>query len=224
MVEIIRDALVWLMSWVLDRKPHGGEAFRLLALIATTGVATWLSLYWRDFAYRSPALRRRLLPEERYAGRYLQAVWRGDEVRYSIVNIYYNRPRQRFEVAGRTYGPSGGELSSFRSNYLLFPSGKDDTIEFIWQGSRSASGYTRMTLENTDEDYIQGEGLVMTFDAQPKAYPLRFKHLHDHHVRQALGVDAPVHAAEEPAFVRKFHAMYGEVVQDGFAGHEKVAA
>jgi hypothetical protein len=224
MFEVISSALIWIMSWVLDRRPHGGEALRLILLILLTGFATWLGLYWRDLAYRSPSIRRRLLPEERYAGRYLQAVWHGGAPRYTIVNIYYNRERKRFEVAGRVYSPAGEELSSFKSSYMLFPSSKDDNIEFVWQGSRSASGYTRMTLEDSDEDYIQGDGLVMTFDAKPKAYPIRFKHLHEHYVREALGVRSPAHPSEEPEFIRKFHAMYGGAVKEGFAAAEKAEA
>lgn len=224
MFEVIREALIWIMSWVLDRRPHGGEAFRLLFLIAFTALATWLSFYWKDLAYRSPTIRRRLLPEERYAGRYLQAVLRGGEVRYSIVNIYFNRTKKRFEVAGRTYGSGGDDLSFFGSHYVIFPSDKDENIEFIWQGRRASAGYTRMTLIGSDEDYIQGDGLVMTFHTQPKVYPIRFKHLHDRFVREALGVHSPVHADEEPEFIRKFHAMYGGAVKEGLSGAERAAA
>ncbi len=218
MFEVIRDALIWIMSWVLDRRPHGGEAFRLLFLIAFSILATWLTFYWKDLAYRSPTIRRRLMPEERYAGRYLQALCRQGEVRYSFVHIFYNWRRRRFEVAGRTYSPAGEELTAFKSTYVQFPSDKDDNIEFIWQATNASTGYTRMTLQDGDEDYIQGDGLVMIFGAQPKAYPLQFKHLHDHHVREALGVSSPMNSAEEPDFVKKFHARYGARVLEGFGG------
>ncbi len=224
MFEVIRDALIWIMSWVLDRRPHGEEAFRLLFLIAFSVLATLLTFYWKDLAYRSSAIRRRLMPEERFAGRYLQAIWRNGEVRYSFVNIFYNAKRRRYEVAGRTYSPAGEELTDFKSAYVLFPSDKDANIEFIWRASNSSQGYTRMTLEDSDEDYIQGDGLVITFDAWPRAYPVRFKHLNDNHVREALGVRSPVDSSEEPDFVRKFHAAFGARVMEGFGGAAKAQA
>jgi len=222
--ELIREALIWAMSWVLDRQPQGQEAFRLFFLVIFTGIATALSFYWRDFAFRSPSIRRRLLPDERYAGRYLQAVWRGDQVRYAIVHIYYNRRKRRFEALGRNYNSSGEEVSSFKSNYMLFPSDKDENIEFIWQGNRSASGYTRMRVETSDEDYIEGDGFVMTFGQKPKTFPILFKHLHSGHVRQALGINAPAHSSEEPRFIRRFHAKLGDAVREGFeSAAEEVA-
>jgi hypothetical protein len=224
MFEVIQEALIWIMSWMLDRRPHGGEALRLLLLIAITGVATWLSLYWRDLAYRSSAMRRRLLPEERYAGRYLQAIWRSGKVRYAIVNIYYNGRKRRFEVAGRNYSPAGDEVSSFRSAYVLFPSDSDNFIEFIWQGSGASTGYTRMALEDSDEDYVEGEGHMVTLHARPDTYPIRFKKLHDRYVRPALGVNSPAHPFEEPAFIRKFNKMYGASVEEGFADSREMAA
>ena len=221
MFEVIRDALVWIMSWVLDRRPHEGEAFRLLFLIGFSVLATWIALYWRDLAYRSHTIRRRLMPEERYAGRYLQALWRQGEVRYSFVNIFYNGRRRRFEIAGRTYSPAGEELTDFQSTYVRFPSEKDANIEFIWHAGKGSRGYTLMTLEDNDEDYIQGDGSVITFGAWPRSYPIRFKHLHDHHVHKALGVRSPANSREEPEFVKKFHAKYGGVVLEGFGGQAK---
>ena len=217
MFEVIRDALIWIMSWVLDRRPHSEEAFRLLFLIAFSVLATWLTIYWKNLAYRSSTIRRRLMPDERYAGRYLQALWRNGELRYSFVHIFYNGKRRRYEVAGRTYSPEGKELTDFKSTYVLFPSDKDANIEFIWRAN-SSQGYTRMTLEDSDEDYIQGDGLVISFDAWPRAYPVRFKHLHDHHVRKALGVRSPTESSEEPDFVKRFHAAFGAHVMEGFGG------
>ena len=79
--------------------------------------------------------------------RYLQAVWRNGEVRYSFVNIFYNARRRRYEVAGRTYSPAGEKLNDFNSTYVLFPSSKDADIEFIWRARNASRGYTRMTLE-----------------------------------------------------------------------------
>jgi hypothetical protein len=214
--EVMREALIWAMGWVLERQPQTEEALRLFLLIFFTGIATALSFYWRDLAYRSPSIRRKLLPDERYAGRYLQAVWRSDEVRYAVIHIYFNSRKRRFEALGRNYNSSGEETSSFKANYMLFPSDKDDNIEFIWQGSHSSAGYTRMRVETSDEDYIEGDGFVMTFGQKPKTYPLLFKHLHNRHVRQALGVDAPLHSAEEPRFIRKFHAKLGGAVRESF--------
>ena len=221
MFEVSRDAVIWIMSLVLDRRPHDGEAFRLLFLITFSVLAAVLILYWKDFAYRSSAIRHRLLREERYAGRYLQALWRNGEVRYSFVNIFYNARRRRYEVAGRTYSPTGEELTNFNSTYVLFPSRKNATIEFLWRAKPSSQGYTRMTLEDFGESYIQGDGLVITFGAWPRAYPVRFKHLHDHHVREALGVRSPANSSEEPEFVRKFHAVFGARVMEGFGGGVK---
>src|SRR3974390_3441244 len=98
MIEVIREGLIWLVGWVLDREPEGLEPFRLLFLIFATGVVTWLSFYWRSLALRSPTIRKRRPPEERYAGRYLQAVGREGGLRYSFVHIYYNPRRRRFEA------------------------------------------------------------------------------------------------------------------------------
>ena len=221
MFEFIRDALIWITSWVLDRRPHSGEAFRLLFLIAFSVLATWLAFHWRTFVCRYATVRRRLMPDERYAGRYLQALWRQGEIRYSFVNIFYNWRRRRFEVAGRTYNPAGEVLATFQSANVRFPSGKDANIEFVWRTRDNATGFTRMTLEDSDEDYIQGHGSVITFDGWPKSYPVRFKHLHDQHVRGALGVGSPASSADEPDFIRKFHARYGEHVMEGFGGAGK---
>ncbi len=224
MYEVIRGALIWIMSGVLDRQPEGGEALRMLLLALFPGIATWAGVYWRDLAYRSPAIRRNLLADERYAGRYLQAVRRGNEIRYAIIHIYYNRRKRRFEALGRNYNSSGEGVSSFRSNYMLFPSDKDENIEFIWQGSRAASGYTRMRVETSDEDYIEGDGYVMTFGQKPKTFPILFKHLHGGHVQQALGISVPVHSSEEPRFIRKFHATLGDAVREGFESAAEAVA
>ncbi len=218
MYEVIQEALIWIMSGVLDRQPQGGEALRMLLLAVFPGIATWAGVYWRGLAFRSTGIRRRLLPGERYAGQYLQAVRRGDEVRYVIVHIYYNRSKSRFEALGRNYNSSGEQTSSFKSNYMIFPSDKDDNIEFIWQGSRAASGYTRMTVENPDGDYIEGDGYVIVFGAKPKAFPILFKHLHGRHVRDALGIAPPTQAGEEGRFIRKFHAKLGGAVKEAFEG------
>jgi hypothetical protein len=224
MFEVIWDAPIWIMSWVVDRRLHSDQAFRLLFLIGFSILATLLSLHWKNLAYRFQAIRRRLLRNERYAGRYLQALWRNGELRYSFVNIFYNARQRRYEVAGRTYSPAGQQLNDFKSTYVLFPSDKDASIEFIWRASNSSQGYTRMTLEDSDKDYIQGNGHVITFDAWPRSYPIRFKHLHDHHVREALGVRSPATSREEPEFVRKFHAAFGTHVMEGFGGAAKAEA
>ena len=222
MFDVIRDTAIWIMSLVLDREPNTGEAFRFILLIVFTVFAAWMSFYWRDWAYRSPAIRRKLLPNDRFSGRYLQALLHDGEVRYSIVSIHFNREKRRFEIIGRAYGPAGNDLASFHSGYILFPSGKDDSIEFIWQGRKTASansfgGYTRMIVDPSDEGYIEGTGFVIPFGAEPKVYPLRFKHLHDHHVASALGIHSPRHAGDEPAFIQKFHAMYGDAVKEGLS-------
>jgi hypothetical protein len=220
-MEAIWDSLIWIMSWAVDRRLHSEQALRLLFLMAFSAVVTILALYWKDLAYRSSAIRRRLMRGERYAGRYLQALWRNGEVRYSFVNIFYNARGRRYEVAGRTYSPAGEKLNDFSSTYVLFQSSKDADIEFIWQARNASRGYTRMTLEDSKEDYIQGDGLVITFSSWPRAYPVRFKHLHDHYVRNALGVRSPTTPGEEPDFVRKFHAAFGTHVMEGFGGAAK---
>ena len=224
MFEGLRDALIWVASWVVDRRLHSEQAFRILFLIAFAVVATLLILYWKDLAFRSSAIRRRFLSGERYAGRYLQALWRNNEVRYSFVDIFYNPRRRGYEVRGRTYTSSGQRLGDFKSAYVRFPSRKDANIEFIWRGSGSAQGFARMTLEDSADHYIQGKGQVITFDVWPRAYPLRFKPLHDHHVREALGVSAPASSREEPDFVKKFHQVFGPSVMEGFGGGAKADA
>ena len=219
MFEVIHDALIWTTSSPGLWRPQGGEALRLSFLIALSILAAVLAFSWKGFACRFPAIRRNLLPEERYAGRYLQALWRKGEIRYSIVSIFYNARRGRYEVTGRTYSTAGRKLSDFKSaDVLLPPSGKDSTIEFVWRSGSSSKGYTSMTLEEAGDNYIQGDGRVITFDTWPMAYPVLFKLLHDHHVRKALGVRSPIHPAEEPEFVKKFHAAFGESVMEGFGG------
>ena len=218
MFEVIHGALVWAASpglWC----PQGGGAFRPSFLIALGILAAVLAFSLKGLAYRLPAIRRSLMPEERYAGRYLQALWRKGEVRYSIVRIFYNARRGRYEVTGRTYSTAGRKLSDFKSaEVLLPPSSKDGTIEFLWRSGPSSKGYTSMTPEEPGNGYIQGDGRVVTFDTWPMAYPVLFKLLHDHHVRKALGVRSPVRPAEEPEFVQKFHAAFGENVLEGFGG------
>jgi hypothetical protein len=224
MFDVVREALIWLMSWILDRRPHGTEAFRVLSLLVFSVLATWITLYWKDLAYRSPAMRRRLIPDERYAGRYLQAVWRGGAVNYTLVDIYFNPVRKRHEVTGRTYDAAGKSVSAFRSGYMLFPSEKDNNIEFIWQGAGNASGYTRMSIEASQPGFIEGEGFVMTFEAEPKAFPLQFKLLRDDYVRNDLGVPVPRQADEEARFVLLFNAKFGALIKNKFAASVMEAA
>ena len=214
--ELFGTGLIWAMGLVLDREPQGGEAFRLLLLLLFTGVAAWLSFYWRDLALRSRFLRKRFRPDERYAGRYLQAVYRGGEIRYAIIHIFFNGRKRRFEAHGRAYDSSGKEVSAFQSGHIFFPTDKDENIEFIWGGKRAATGYTRMKVDGPDRDYIEGDGFIITFEQSPKTYPIRFKHLHSGHVRHSLGIDAPAHPSEEPGFIKKFHAELGETVRHGF--------
>jgi len=215
MYDIVRDALIWAMSQFLDRQPQGGEALRMLSAIIFSALATGAGVNWRGFAYRAPPIRRRLLTDERYTGRYLQAIRRGTEIRYAIVHIYYNRRNGRFEAVGRSYNPSGEEISSFRSGHVIFPPYRDGSIEFNWQGNR-ASGYTRMKIERAQDSYIEGDGFIINFSMHPKVFPMLFKYLHWEHVRQALGIDPPAHASAEPDFIRTFHDRLGGAVQAAF--------
>lgn len=220
MFEVVNEALAGVASLILERRPHGGEASRILFLIAFSVIATALIFSWRTLAYRSPIVRRLLLPSERYAGRYLQALWRSGDLRYSIVRIFYNVRLRRYEVAGRTYNAAGRKLADFTSVEVQLPPAKDGAIEFVWRAGDSSKGYTKMILGNVWENYIQGDGHVITFGAWPMAYPMRFKHLQDQAVRKALGVRAPVSAAGEPEFVKKFHAAFGARVIEGFGGRK----
>lgn len=224
MFEVVREALIWLMSWILDRRPHSGEAFRIVSLLAFSVLATWIVLYWKRLAYRSAPIRRRLLPEERYTGRYLQALWRGNEARYAILTLSFDGAERRYRVAGRTYDAAGNEISSFRSSHVLLPTQKDAHIEFVWQGARKSSGYTRMSVDALEQDFIEGDGFVTTFEAQPKAYPLQFKLLRADYVLHDLGHPAPRGASDEPEFVRLFHARFGPLIRNKFAASTKHAA
>jgi hypothetical protein len=217
-LDILRNALVWSLGLVLDREPQTGEALRLYLLLVATGFATWLAFYWRDFALRSRVLRRRLEPHERYAGPYLQAIQRGDEIRYAIVRIGYNHKKKRFDAFGRIYSPAGNELSAFQSRHVFFPAEDDDGLEFIWDGRRAASGYTSMKIEDRDGDYIEGSGYVIAFGLKPKTYPMLFKRLFGADVREVLDVDTPSHPGEEASFIRSFHERLGEKVRQSFEG------
>jgi hypothetical protein len=215
-LEIVRTVLIWTMGLVLDREPQAGEAFRLLILILATGVATWLTFYWRDLALRWRVFRKRLLPHERYAGQYIQAVERADEIRYAIIHIFYHAGKKRFEALGRSYNHAGDEVSAFQSHHLFFPDENDENLEFIWQGRRAATGYTCMRVESQEDGYIEGSGYVIAFGQKPKAYPILFKRLDGAGVREVLGINAPAHPKEEAGFIRKFHAELGEKVRQSF--------
>ncbi len=221
MFEVIRDAFIWVLSWAVDRRLHSEEALRLLFLVGSGVAATLLFLYWRRFACRFHMFRRRLMPEDRYAGRYLQALWRNNELRYSFVTIFYNTRRRDYDVNGRTYSPAGQPLTEYKSTYVILPSRKEGAIEFFWRTPNASQGYTQMTLQESDHDYIQGGGRVVTLDAWPVAYPIRFKHMDDRYVREALGVHSPANASEEPEFIRKFHERFGAQVMEGFGGGAK---
>jgi hypothetical protein len=218
MLHVLSDALIWLASWVLDRPPQIGEAIRLFLLAIFAWLAAFASFYWREVAWRIfPGLRGRILPELRYTGSFLQATRHGDEIRYAIISIAYNRRRRLFEIAGRNYTPSGEALSSFKSNQMILSPDREQTIEFIWQARRRTSGYTRMTVDASNEGFLEGDGLVVTLSAKPKAFPLLFKQLHGRHVWHSLEIGPPSNPGEEPAFIRAFHAKLGEAVMEGFA-------
>jgi len=225
MLDVIRDALIWLASWVLDRPPQIGEAIRLALLAIFAGLAVFAGFFWREIACRIfPSLRIKILPELRYTGRFLQAIWHGEEVRYAIVTIAYDRRKNLFDIAGRNYTALGEALSSFKSSQMILSPDREQTIEFIWQARRRTSGYTRMTVEATNEGFLEGDGLVVTLGVKPKAFPLLFKELHDRYVWHALEIGPPANAGEEPAFIRAFHAKLGPAVLEGFAaGAEEMA-
>jgi hypothetical protein len=215
-LDLVRAALVWAMGFVLDREPQGGEAFRLLFLLLFTGVATWLTFYWRDLLLRWRFIRRRFLPGERFAGQYVQAVKRGEAIRYAIIRIAYNSREGRYEAEGRNYDTSGSEVSSFRSNQVFLPAKDGGEIEFIWEGSRAAAGYTCMMLDVPEDGYAEGEGYLVTFGQAPKSFPLLFKQLDSEGLHEALGVGAPGRLKDEAEFVRKFHKEFGNAVSSGF--------
>jgi hypothetical protein len=218
MLDVIRDALIWLASWILDRPAQLGEAIRLVLLAIFAGLAVFLGFSWREIAcWIFPGLRLRILPELRYTGRFLQAIRHGDEVRYAIVSIAYDRRKKLFDIAGRNYAPSGEALSSFKSSQMILSPDREQTIEFIWQTRRRTSGYTRMTIEASNEGFLEGDGLLVTLGTKPKAFPLLFKELHDRYVWHALEIGPPASAGEEPAFIRAFHTKLGQAVMDGFA-------
>jgi len=217
MLDLILDALMWPASWVLNRPPEIGEAIRLLLLVIFTGLAVLAGISWREIACRIlPGLRGTILPELRYTGRFLQAIRQGDEIRYAIVSIVYDRRRNLFDIAGRNYTPSGEALSSFKSSQMILSPERERTIEFIWQARRWTSGYTKMRVETSHEGFLEGDGLVVILSAKPKAFPLLFKELHDRYVRQALEIAPPANAGEEPAFIQAFHAKLGPSVMEGF--------
>jgi hypothetical protein len=225
MLDVIRDALIWLAAWVLDRPPQLGEAIRLVLLAILAGLAVFLGLSWREIACRIfPGLRARILPELRFTGRFLQAIRQGDELRYAIVSIAYDRRRRLFDIAGRNYTPMGEALSSFKSSQMILSPDREQTIEFIWQARRRTSGYTRMTVEASNEGFLEGDGLLVTLGTKPKSFPLLFKELHDRYVRRALEIGPPATPGEEPAFIRAFHAKLGQAVLDGFAADAEEVA
>lgn len=221
--DLIKDALIGILGQFLDRQPGLNEALRLLFLIISTALLSWVAISWRNFAYRSSMLRRRLLPQERYAGRYLQAVMEDSgEIRYTIVNIHYSQPRRRYEVLGRSYGSDASDQAYFKGSYILFPSDQDDNIEFIWQGRRSLEiqslgGYTKMNVEESEDNYIQGDGFVMTFNIPPQIRRLRFKLLKDELLIRDMGMRCPRSPSEEPLFIQRFHAIFGNQVRAGLS-------
>jgi hypothetical protein len=216
-LDLVRETLIWAWSLVLDREPHGGEALRLQLLLLFTGFATWLTFFWRGLLLRWRFMRKRFLPGERFAGQYVQAVKRGEAIRYAILRIAYNGSEGRYEAEGRNYNSSGEEVSSFWSNHVFLPGKEGGEIEFIWEGSRVATGYTTMTAEISEDGYAEGEGYLVTFGQPPKSFPLLFKQLDSEGLHEALGIGAPARPKEEPEFIRKFHKEFGEDVVHGFA-------
>jgi hypothetical protein len=217
-VDIIRAALFWALGLILGREPAGGEALRLLVLLlAFAAIAGWLGPRWRRLVYRWRFIRRRFLYGERYAGHYIQAIQRGEAIRYAIVHISYNAREGRFEANGRTYNPSGDAVSSFRSAFVLLPTDKNGEIEYIWEGSRAASGYTCMKAEGSDGDLAEGEGYVNAFGLEPKGFRLQFKELEDAGLRETIGMGLPAHAKDEHGFIKKFHKEFGSRIMQGFA-------
>jgi hypothetical protein len=215
-LDIVQTLVVWSMGLILGRQPQPAEAFRLLFVLASTSISTWLFFYWRDLARKSRRLRRRLEPDERYSGLYLQAIQRGEGIRYAILKISYVSRKRRFEVYGRIYDPGGNELSAFRSHYVFFPTEESEVIEFAWKGRRAASGFTCMKVENRDGDYIEGSGYVIAFGANPKTFPVLFKRLFNADVHEVLGVSVPSQPGEDAAFIRSFHDRLGEKVRHSF--------
>jgi hypothetical protein len=215
-IGIAGAALAWVLGLILDREPQSGEAFRLLLMLLLAGFAGWFGFHWRGLAYRSRLLRRRLLPGERYAGLYLQAIQRGEAIRYALVRFSYNASEGCFEAEGRSYHPSGEEVSSFRSAFVFLPQDKRGEIQYVWEGSRAASGYTFMKIESEDGELAEGEGYINVFGNPPQGFPLLFKRPEDAVLRESLGVGLPAHRKEEPSFIEKFHKKFGAAVAQGF--------
>lgn len=215
-IEIAGAALAWALGLLLGRDPQSGEAFRLLLLLLLAGFGGWLIYHWRETLYRSRFLRRRLLPGERYAGQYIQAIKRGDTMRYALLRFSYNASAGCFEAEGRSYRPSGEEVSSFRSAFVFLPADKCGEIQYVWEGSRAASGYTFMKIDSEEGDLAEGEGYINIFGNPPRGFPLLFKRLQDAVLRESLGVGLPFRRKEEPAFIEKFHKTFGAAVAQGF--------
>ncbi len=215
-IDITGTAPLWALGLLLGHEPQGGEAFRLLLLLLLAGFAGRLSYHWRGVVYRSRFLRRRLLPGDRYAGQYIQAIQRGEAIRYAIVRISYNASAGCFEAEGRSYHPSGDEVSSFRSAFVFLPQDKCGEIQYVWEGSRAASGYTFMKILSEDGGLAEGEGYINTFGRPPESFPLLFKQLEDAALRESLGMGMPSGRKQEPGFVGKFHEKYGSAVAQGF--------
>jgi hypothetical protein len=215
-LDIVQTLVVWSMGLILGRELQAGEAFRLLLVLASTSISTWLFFYWRDLARKSRRLRRRLEPNERYSGSYLQVIQRDDEIRYAVLRIEYISRKKRFEVFGRIYNPAGNELSAFQAYHVVFPTEDSENLEFVWKGRRAASGFTCMKVENRDGDYIEGGGYVIAFGAKPRTFPVLFKRLFNDDVREVLGVNVPSHSGEDAAFIRAFHDRLGEKVRHSF--------
>lgn len=227
--ELIKEGLLWVISLFLDRQPELDEAIRLVVLIASTVAISWLALSWQSIALRVRPIRAWIEPNERYAGRYLLAVLDENEVRYSIVHIHYDFGKRRYVLDGRYYFADGTKRTHIRSDYISFPDEDEQAIEYVWQGKRyqdikTIEGYVRMDCDLREHNYCEGDGFVMNFENPPTIKFFQFKFLRDDMVLEALGVETPSSNAEEPNFVRRFHAKFGPVIAPGLKARKEPEA
>ena len=219
---MIQDAVIWILSWVVDRRLHSEQALRLLLLIAISVLATSADLSLEGSCASAHP--------RSGAGLCQTSAMRDVTSRPFGAMASYATPSSTSSTMGSGAGmrlpdgtdsPAGQELTDFKSTYVVFPADKDANIEFIWHASNSSQGEYPDDARGFRRGLYPGRWPRHLNRCRARAYPVCFKHLHDHHVREALGVRSPITSSEEPDFVRKFHAAFGAHVMEGFGGAVK---
>lgn len=153
------------------------------------------------------------MPVEQYSGNYIQIIEEGDERRYSLVQIHYNKKRSVYALKGSQYTPEGLKAADFRSDNVFIVHDPYPRITFKWSAitlpsRESHYGYTEMTPYSLgDNKNIEGEGFFFTFNHNGSEHiDLTFIQLTEEKLEN-LNLDLPHTESERSHFIRDFHEI-----------------